>query len=443
MDKFNPVSIAPRISAKRVRRVERKVTSGWNVRANSSALLIWVTSGSSLGGIGDPHITYLIYAGLQILICARPKFAPAPGVKLFICLLIYALWTFVATVLGYQGQFVGFFGLFLRIVVVILPFIFIRKSFNAVIDVMALLCWIAIPIFALRQIVLLGHYDIADAFQSFYGWLGPQADRTLIFYNFHTVGEEARNSGAFREPGMFAANIVMASMLCVIPGIGLNSQKIRRRLTLFFVALLTTRSTAGLATLPLLALIAMPYFSPRGAGRILRAPVLALIVAILIAFFGASQLDKIEGQMSGVQTHQSSWYNTRFGNFIIDLQAIKGRPVLGYGFSEDGRPMNFVVYDYHEGDSLGFGNGLSGTAVKFGIPATACLYLLFWLSITNLYKNIFKSLVVFLCLGMMLFSQQLLLLSAIYVFLFVKYPVKLSGRPAMPASRTLPTALWI
>lgn len=402
--------------------VPRTVSREGRTRAILAAAMIWVASGSSIGNLGDPHIIYFIYAGLQALICFRARITPSRGAGLIIAMVIYATWTMIASGLGMPGQFVGLLGMCLKITVVLLPLIFVKRPLIAVIDVMAFLCWIAIPIFLLRQIGLLAHFDIATLFQPIYQALGPQADRTLILYNFHTIGEETRNSGAFREPGMFACNIIMTAMLCVIPGLGMDSRQIRRRLALFFVALLTTGSTAGMSTIPIFALIALPYFLPSRSHRVLLAPVVAIAVVALIVFAGADHFDKIQHQMGGVETQQSTWYNTRFGNFIVDVQAIVERPLLGYGFAEEGRPKLFTVYNYHEGDALGFGNGLSGTAVKFGIPTTIVLYFLFAVATARLYRSTIKGFLVFVCLGMLLFSQGLLLLSAVYLFLCSRYP---------------------
>ena len=392
-----------------------------NTRAILAAVMIWAVSGSSLVGLGDQHVVYFIYAILQALICFRLRITPARGAGVVTAITIYAVWTVIAAGVGMPDQFTGLVGMCLRISIVLLPLVFVKRPLVAVVDVMAALCWISLPIFLVRQIGLLAHFDIAVIFSPFYQALGSGADRTIIFYNFHTIGEELRNSGAFREPGMFACNIVMAAMLCVVPGIGIDSPKVRRRLTLFFVTLLTTGSTTGFTTVPIFALIAMPYFIRSRAHRIILAPILAIIFAILIIAFGTSHFDKIGNQMVGLESQKSAWYNTRFGNCVVDSQAITERPMLGYGYSEEGRPILFTVYNYHYGDSLGFGNGFSGTAVKFGLIATFILYFLFLLCLTRLYGSALKGSLIFFCLGMLLFSQQLLLLPAIYLFLYSKY----------------------
>lgn len=414
-------TLTPAINTDHADGTSQRYTHRRDIRAALAAVMIWAASGSSLVGLGDPHVIYLVFAVIQALICFRLRVSPARGTGVVTAVIIYTVWTIIAAGVGMQDQFTGLVGMFLRISIVLLPLIFVKRPLVAVIDVMAVLCWIAIPIFIVRQIGLLAHFDIAQIFNPIYQALGSRADRTLIFYNFHTIGEETRNSGAFREPGMFACNIVMAAMLCVVPGIGIDKNKIKRRLTLFFVALLTTGSTTGFSTVPIFALIAMPYVIRNRSHRFILAPVLAASVALLFFASGTNHFDKIGNQMGGVEARKSAWYNSRFGNFIVDYQAIEERPLLGYGYSEDERPILFDVYNYHDGDNLGFGNGFSGTAVKFGIITTILLYALFMLSLFRLYNSFFKGILIFICLGMLLFSQQLLLLPAIYLFLCSRY----------------------
>ena len=385
-------------------------------RSIFAALVVWIVSGSSISLIGDPHYIYIAYFAVQFLICVRSRCWFHRGSGIFVVFLIYAAWTIIASLSGMEDQFSGLVGMTMRMLIVFLPMVFLERPIKALIDVMALICVLDLPIYFVRQIGLLAHFDIANLFTPIYSAIG-QGDRSILIFNFHTVGEEHRNAGFFREPGMFAENLAMASILISVPNISMTFREKKRKAILFFVSMLTTQSTAGLAVVPLVAIVLSPYFIKTKAVRIAVAPLLASIGAVAILLTGFSHLDKISNQINSVSSKGSSWYNTRFGNFYVDSIAIAEKPFLGYGFSEDNRPRLFTVYNFHEGDQLGFGNGLSGTVVKFGVVTSGFIYATFFLFCVYLFGGIFSGIVVFVALGMMLFSQQILLLPAIYTFL--------------------------
>jgi hypothetical protein len=404
---------------------------GTSWRENLTGIITWAFSGTTLTAAFLPVQTWLLIAlALQVLICVRP------GMKLYgrragpiaLVAALYACWATVASVShGITGelpdQITGLLGVLVRLAIVLVPLLTLPRPKHGLIEAMAWICSLAIFIFFMRQIGLVAGFDISNLFNWFYPFTGISPDRTIFIFNFDIPDEVTRNSGPFGEPGMFAANIVIAALLLLSQGEEYTKRMFRRRVALFGTALLSSQSTMGLATVPLLAFLSLRPLIPRWTTRLLVSFPMGLAVLGLAAVLGTAHEDKLLGQVSATEKRESSWFNTRFGNAEIDFDAITGRPFLGYGFTERGRPINFMVYrdnrwrPYQDGDELGLGNGLTGTAVKHGVVFAIILYLIFLWRLTRLYHRKSSGLIAWVTLGLLLFSQQLLLLPAAYCLL--------------------------
>jgi hypothetical protein len=386
-------------------------------RALSAASLIWLLSGTPVQIIGiGGDAWFILGLLLQLLICVRSEVRSAwAGVPLAGAVVLYSCWASVASTIGIPGQFLGLSGQIVKLTIVLLPMIFVAGFRVGLVRSMEIICKIALVIFGFRQLILMGGFDIANLFQPIYDFTGIANDRTIFLFNFDIPEEAGRNSGPFREPGMFAANIVIALLLLLSLKDELTIPKIRQLLVLFGVTLLTTRSTMGLATVPFFALWALPFFIKRTAIRLLMIPLLIMAGIALITVGGTEQIEKVQQQIGRVETQDNRWYSSRFGNAYIDYAAIVDRPLLGYGFSEEGRPNLLNIRD--DVREAGLGNGLTGTIVKHGLIFAIILYLLFLLCAFRLYGSLLLGFVSWLVFGIILFSQQLLLLPAAFTML--------------------------
>ncbi len=396
-----------------------------------TGIITWTVSGATITvAFVSPQTWLLIALAFQILICARPGVSLywRRALPIFVVATLYVFWTVVFSFTqGLTGQLSdqtpGLLGMLVRLAIVLVPLVTLPRFRHGLVEAMALICSLALLFFTARQILLLAGSDIADLFNWFYPLTGISPDRTIFIFNFDIPNEITRNSGPFGEPGMFAANIVIAALLLLSQAEEYTKRMFRRRVVLFGAALLTSQSTMGLVTVPLLALLSLRPLIPRWTTRLAVVFPVGVAVLGLVAIFGPTHEDKLLGQVTTTQNRESSWFNTRFGNAEIDLEAIAGRPFLGYGFAESGRPINFRIYrdnrwrPYQEGDELGLGNGLTGTAVKHGLVFTSMLYLIFLWGLARLYRRQSAGMIAWVILGLLLFSQQLLLLPAAYSLL--------------------------
>lgn len=385
-----------------------------DVRTLFSASLIWLLSGTPVQTIGIGEDGWLVLGFvLQLLICVRINVRSLrAGAPILSVIFLYCFWAFVATTAGIQGQFIGLIGQIIKLAIVLLPVIFLMGMRQGLVRSMELVCKISLVIFFIRQIGLLAGFDIANIFQPIYNMTGITNDRTIFLFNFDIPEEAGRNSGPFREPGMFAANIVIATLLLLSLRDELTAPKLRRLLLLFGTTLLTTQSTMGFVTLPFLSLWALSIYVRSAAIRVLMIPLLVGVIVVLVALGGTSQVGKVKQQIGRLETQDNRWYSSRFGNAYIDYMAIVERPLIGYGFSEEGRPqLENIKDDVRE---FGLGNGLTGTTVKHGLIFSLLIYLLFLWRCIRLYGDIMLGFVACIILALILFSQQLLLMPAIF-----------------------------
>lgn len=400
-------------------------------RAFWAGIIICSQSGSPIqSSFGLTDKTWLIIAlVLQIFLCARGKPNLTRTRPLILTGIMYVVWTIIATLSGIDEQANGCVGMVLKLTLVAIPAMYLDKPLVGYIRSMAVICYISIVIFLIRQVGLLIGADIANLFGWFYKLSSVQENPSIFLFTFHWAGEEGRNSGFFREPGMFGANIEFALLLLIGYAKYLPVQEVKRYIVIFIIAILTTMSTDSLAALPILIFLVLPLIITKKQSRLVFFPLIIGVATIFLAILGFSQMEKIQSQLGVVSNTayaQTSWYNTRFGNLEVDYDAIIERPLLGYGFKEAGRPGIFIFYkDNHfsaasDSNDLGFGDGLSGTMVKFGLVFTLALYLVFLFMLIDFYSNIYIAVAAWICLGIILFGQQVLLLPAIYIFL-VRY----------------------
>jgi hypothetical protein len=397
--------------------INRPLQNRNDARALFAASLIWLLSGTPVQNIGIGADGWLVLGlFLQLLVCVRSNVRSIQaGAPVASAVFLYGCWTFGAAISGIQGQFIGLAGQVIKLAIVLVPVIFLTGMRQGLVRSMEFVCKISLVIFLIRQIGLIGGFDIANIFQPVYTLTGIPNDRTIFLFNFDIPEEAGRNSGPFREPGMFAANIVIATLLLLSLRDEIAASRLWRLLLLFGITLLTTQSTMGLVTLPFLSLWALSIYVRSTAIRLLMIPLLVSVIVALVALGGTDQVGKVQQQIGRLETQDNRWYSSRFGNAYIDYMALLERPLIGYGFSEEGRPRLENIKD--DVRDFGLGNGLTGTIVKHGLIFSLLLYLLFLWRCIRLYGDIMLGFVAWIILALILFSQQLLLMPAVFMMM--------------------------
>lgn len=387
------------------------------LRGIGAGFLIWFTSGTPVQVLFPGQEFWLVLAlTLQAIVCLPRRYHNWNQATLLLAAMTgFVVWTIIASASSLDGQFLGLLGQLIKITIIALPVVFLSDLRIGLFRSMSVICALSLTIFFSRQIFLLFGVDIADLFSKLFEFMNLPEDRTIIFFNFDKMEEASRNAGPFREPGMYAANIVLSLLL----GASLRSYPVnfslKRAVFLQILALITTQSTMGLVAIPFVIYLFIPLYIIQKIHQRIAIIIIAAICAALIFVFGSTQIDKVQNQYELVVNEGNRWYSTRFGNASMDLDAVVSRPIVGHGFSEDDRPtLSSLGIDVRE---WGLGNGLTGTMVKHGVVLSVFLYILFLKGCLGLFTDRRKAFTCWISIGVILFSQQLILLPAIFTIL--------------------------
>lgn len=209
--------------------------------------------------------------------------------------------------------------------------------------------------------------------------IGLDADHRFAgIYTFTVLEGTHRNAGFFREPGLFAGYLLLGLLWLMLDRSGAAPRVRRRRILVVLAALLTTFSTAGYVTLPLV--LAAVAFEHRE--RIKRGPRKAVFVAVLAVSVGGLWLisenttfleDKVQTQFEEFLDESQNYEITRFGAALLDIEAIQERPLLGWGLHES---TKFALTP--ELAEVSPSGGVTGWARSFGLVGVAVFLLAIW-----------------------------------------------------------------
>ncbi|MFC7698622.1 hypothetical protein ACFQX9_18250 [Bradyrhizobium sp. GCM10028915] len=381
------------------------------------ALLVWMFSGNPTLTSTANYVAFQIIGFLVELVICFPRLRYFDRLRpFFVICMLYVVWFALSVVGGMSDQIVGLLGQLLKIGMVAVLFAAAPKPIEALVESMLIICKVALLIFALRHLLLLAGMDLADYFTPMYSLTGETSERSIIIFNFHTAEDTYRNSGPFREPGIFAANLVISMVLLLARRADYSRSERTTRFLVFGAALVTTGSTMGLlAMVPVGAIILGRLPSAATITYLLVGA--AVVISVFFVLSDSNPIEKIDRQLQATEMRSNTWYQSRFGNAYVDYIAVMARPLVGYGFAETGRPILWdtrIQSQYVGEGNIGFGNGLTGTFVKFGIPVVLAIYAYFSLSLFALSGGRFAGTMSALAFFMILFSQQLLLLPAVY-----------------------------
>lgn len=399
-----------------------------------AATMLWFISGSPIVATGARTDFYLLLFLMFFLIYGFSNgYHFGHRARPFVPLIFaFILWTVLVSLNGDWSQWYSLAGHLIKISLVIIFVSVASRPIESLVSSMVGISIIALAIFIVRQCInFLSGYDIADLFQSIYPLTGALPDRSIGIFNFDIPREFSRNAGLFREPGLFATYLAITILLIASP---LHRESYRRKLLnvlILSAALISTQSTTGLIALPLLfALFILLSSASHKSLIILLVFGTTLICFSVFLWMFEAQRSKIDYQLSIFQSQSNTWYQSRIGNAYVDWLAAQERPLLGYGFSEADRPR--LWFGMQE---QGFGNGLTGTFVKFGFPLTLTIYISLVSGLFRLFRNFAATGVGILIVLILLFGQQLLTLPLIYTLL-ASYAKRLGSRDSSQNSHS-------
>jgi O-antigen ligase len=216
--------------------------------------------------------------------------------------------------------------------------------------------------------------------------IGFTADHRFAgVYTFTVLDGSYRNAGFFREPGLFAGYLLLGLLWLVLDKSGAAPRLRRRRIAVMLAALLTTFSTAGYVTIPLV-FAAVAFHHGPALGRATSRK--TVFVAVLAASLGGLWLvsentnfleDKILAQYGELIDEGKNYEITRFGAALLDLEAIQDRPIFGWGLHESTK-----FAQTPELAELAPSGGVTGWARSFGLVGLAVFLLAVWAGIRPL-----------------------------------------------------------
>lgn len=225
-------------------------------------------------------------------------------------------------------------------------------------------------------------------------WLGvsPQSIPSLFLgqdglYRASSIGiqtymlnpaDRFRNAGFFWEPGAFSGYLVLA-LVFLLSSRGFSSVEKRNYGLAISAGVISTQSTGGYicGLLVFLTWLISRIWKSRQNWRAASAMSAALVLLFAGSIWAIDSLpflgEKISGEVHRSRVREENWQISRTGNLIYDMHFIAKRPLSGWSSVAGTRS------DLDTGATkfaAGQGNGLSGTAVKYGVP---------WLVIYLLY----------------------------------------------------------
>lgn len=279
-------------------------------------------------------------------------------------------------------------------------------------------------------------HDVSSIFQSPFAAENEfySVKPNILIYCFHeALGESARNSGPFWEPGAFALFLDIAILLRLIQ----RKQLFEPKLILLYIVVITTFSTAGVTTL----LILLISFYMIGKTHLRLRYFFAAIFVIAgyyvfmnVEFLGAKTNDNIRLAQSTT--------SSRFGSALADLRDFSESPFIGWGRGTNrygGKQFTFFSVSQHRN------NGVTYLLATYGIIIFVVYFGIYYRNLRNIcyYFNMTTAFALFALLIILLlgFSQAVFTRPFFYSLLFVGIPIANSyykrniPNPVMPVEQ--------
>ncbi|MCB0395334.1 MAG: hypothetical protein KDD36_01695 [Flavobacteriales bacterium] len=237
------------------------------------------------------------------------------------------------------------------------------------------------------------------------------AQPTIMFYTFHEVLKDFRNSGPFWEPGAYGVFLNLALIFNIIN----TKTLITKKNIVFGVAIISTLSTTGFVAF--FIVVASYYLVVGSLSR--KTFMLSMLVPVSIYMFVTLDFlgDKVEKNMELKDDSTS-----RFGSFYADVKDWSTSPVIGWGKGEmrfGGKEFTFFTEEQHRN------NGLSDLLATYGIFVFVVVLLNYYrtfkvLCLANDFNKTF-ALLAFAVVLLLGFSQSIFQYPFFLSLMFIHY----------------------
>ncbi|OPC58308.1 O-antigen ligase domain-containing protein [Elizabethkingia miricola] len=154
--------------------------------------------------------------------------------------------------------------------------------------------------------------------------------RTLLVSNVFNGFNQFRNTGIYREPGVFAIYLLIALLFTLF----ITNKIDKKKIIVLSITLFTTLSTAGIF---LLFLIFLMYFLTKRNMKNVLIMIFSGISIYTIFLFFPSLYDMVFSKLNSDNKDYLSSI-TRLASFLTPLEIIKNYPIFGVGLTD------FVLY---------------------------------------------------------------------------------------------------
>ncbi len=257
---------------------------------------------------------------------------------------------------------------------------------------------------------------------NYFGFYGMELEggfrKSFFFYTSLETSLERvipRNSGMFWEPGAFAGYLILAIVFIALKNRKFDIGPYKKEVLWILIGLITSMSTTGFITLGIVIIVYS--FQNYGFGKIIIIPM--VIFLFNIAYLKLTFLnEKIEYQFSkAIKMNKDDTSASRFGAFIMDLQYIKSKPLIGNGLHIKTR---YRLHPWIK-ENINQGNGISNAIATWGIP----FFLLWLFCLFRFAKKISHSFLtalgVSLVINLVLLGEQFLNYPLFLTFFFLPF----------------------
>ena len=155
---------------------------------------------------------------------------------------------------------------------------------------------------------------------------GEVSFRSILISNVFLLGNEFRNTGIFREPGVYSIYLNVAIIFILFANSKISSQK----LIVIVLTLFTTMSTAGI--LVFFLIILLYFFIRRSFKNFFIAISIGFILISIFVYFPTLY----ENVFAKLNTNNKDYLSSlsRIASFLVPIEIIKESPIFGVGLTD-------------------------------------------------------------------------------------------------------------